>query len=79
MDREEETKSLTEKLVMLKGQIKGELDKIGKIKTKLSTAYRRRDKENYETERKKIAENLKKYESEMDIIEKRLSELEIGV
>lgn len=76
MDREQEITSLKEKLTTLEKRIKGELEKIDIIKNKLSTAYRRRDKEKYQTDHGRIAENLKKYEAEMVEARKKLFELE---
>ena len=76
MDREEEIQDLKEKLRSINEKIKEELNKIDQLKIKITTVYRRRDRAKYEGERKEITANLKKYETEMDSIKKRLSELE---
>ena len=76
MNREEEIQDLKEKLRAINSKIKEELNKIDQLKIKITTVYRRRDRTKYEDERKEITANLKKYETEMDSIKKRLSELE---
>lgn len=76
MDNEAEIQDLKEKLRSINSKIREELTKIDRLKLKISTVYRRRDKAKYEDERKEITANLKKYETEMDLIKKRLSELE---
>jgi len=76
MDNEAEIQDLKEKLRSINSKIREELTKIDRLKLKISTVYRRRDKAKYEDERKEITANLKKYETEMDSIKKRLSELE---
>ena len=76
MDKEEEIQDLKEKLRSINSKIKDELNKIDQLKLKITTVYRRRDRAKYEDERKEITANLKKYETEMDLIKKRLSELE---
>lgn len=76
MDNEAEIQDLKEKLRSINSKIREELTKIDRLKLKISTVYRRRDKKKYEDERKEITANLKKYETEMDLIKKRLSELE---
>lgn len=76
MDREHEIQDLKTKLKAINAKINEELKKIDTLKLKISTIYRRRDKKKYEAERKDIIANLKKYDTEMDLIKKRLSELE---
>lgn len=76
MDKEVEIQDLKEKLRFINSKIREELTKIDQLKLKITTVYRRRDKKKYEDERKQITANLKKYETEMDLIKKRLSELE---
>lgn len=76
MDNEAEIQDLNEKLMSINSKIREELNKIDRLKLKITTVYRRRDKKKYEDERKEITANLKKYETEMDTIKKRLSELE---
>jgi len=78
MDKEKDIQDLKEKLRSINSKIKEELTKIDQLKLKITTVYRRRDKKKYEDERKQITANLKKYETEMDLIKKRLSELESG-
>ncbi len=76
MDKEEEILHLKKKLNDLNTNIRTELRKIDQLKLKITSTYRRRDKENYETERRTILENLKKYEAETAEVRRRLSELE---
>lgn len=76
MDKEDEIKSLKEQLKSLEGKIRGELNKIEALKTRISKGYRRRDKAKYEAERREITENLRKYQEEQETVQKRLSELE---
>ncbi len=76
MDKEDEIQDLKEKLRSINSKIREELTKIDQLKLKITTVYRRRDKKKYEDERKQITANLTKYETEMDLIKKRLSELE---
>lgn len=78
MDNEAEIQDLKEKLRSINSKIREELTKIDRLKLRISTVYRRRDKTKYEDERKEITANLNKYETEMDSIKKRLSELEAG-
>lgn len=76
MEKEQETQDLKKKLKAINANIKGEMKKIDQLKLNISTVYRSRDKTKYEGERKEIAANLKKYDEEMALINKRLSELE---
>lgn len=76
MDKEAEIKSLKGELTKLQEQINQVLAEIEKIKLKLKTEYRRKDKEKYEEERRKITEKLKTYVAETKEINKRLFELE---
>ncbi len=76
MDKEQEILSLKGKLKTNAEQIRGELEKIEALKTKLAKGYRHRDKKKYEEERRTIMEDLKKYEDEMKAIKEKLSELE---
>ena len=76
MDKNEEIQDLKIKLTAINAKIKEELNKIDQLKLKITTVYRRRDKAKYAGERKEIAANLKKYETDMNSINKRLSELE---
>lgn len=76
MDKETEIQDLKTKLTAINAKIKEELNKIDQLKLKITTIYRRRDKAKYVSERKEIAANLKKYETDMDLINKRLYELE---
>lgn len=76
MDNEAEIQELNEKLRSINSKIREELNKIDKLKLKISTVYRSRDKTKYEDELKETTANLKKYGTEMDSIKKRLPELE---
>ena len=76
MDKDEEIQDLKIKLTAINAKIKEELNKIDQLKLKITTVYRRRDKAKYAGERKAITANLKKYETEMTSINKRISELE---
>lgn len=67
---------MREELASLNDKIKGELDKIKTLKSKIAAGYRRRDKEKYDAERRAIMENLRKYDAEMAGVRKKLSELE---
>lgn len=78
MDKEDDIHDLKTKLKAINAKINEELKKIDTLKLKISTVYRHRDKNKYEAERKDIIANLKKYDTEMDLIKKRLSELESG-
>jgi len=76
MDKETESKNLTEKLLSIENAMRGELTKIGAVQARLSKGYRRHDKEKYEAERMGIKGNIKKYEAEISEVRKKLSELE---
>lgn len=76
MDKEQDIQRLREELASLNDKIKGELDKIKTLKSKIAAGYRRRDKEKYDAERRAIMENLRKYDAEMAGVRKKLSELE---
>ena len=76
MDIEKESKNLTEKLLSLENAVRGELAKIESVKAEISKGYRRHNKEKYQAMRGDIAENIKKYEAEMLMIKKKLSELQ---
>lgn len=76
MDKEREVSNLREQLESIKIKIKDELGRITVVKTRLSIAYRRADREKYEAEREEITENLKKYRDEMDTIKRKIAELE---
>ncbi len=78
MDKEQEISSLREQLGSISTKIQGELGRIEAVKKKLSTAYRRVDREKYLAERTEIMDNLKKYGAEQDAVKKRLAELEAG-
>ncbi len=79
IDKEKEIKDLEEKLLSVENAIRGELDKIKTLKTKISQGYRHHDKEKYEAKRRVIMGNLKKYEDEMAEVRKKISELEIPI
>lgn len=76
MDKEQEIRTLQEQLDSINLKIKGDLSRILVIKTRLSTVYRRADKEKYEAELKEITLNLKKYREETDSLKRTIAELE---
>lgn len=77
MDKEQEIRTLRDQLESINVKIMGEIGRIEVVKTSLSKAYRRVDKEKYETERAEITSNLKKYRDEMDTVKRKIAELEV--
>lgn len=76
MDKEQEILSLRKQLGDINAKITGELGRIEAVKKKLSTAYRRADRDKYLAESAGIKENLEKYRGDQETIERRLAELE---
>ncbi len=75
MDKEQEIRTLQDQLESINNKIKGEISRIVAIKTSLSKAYRRADKEKYKTELNRMIMNLKKYREETDVVMRKIAEL----
>lgn len=74
-DKSPEIAELRTKLSDIQKSIEEKIKEIGEIKTKLSTEYRHRDRDKYQTKHKEISRDLLLFEIEMDQIKDKIKEL----
>jgi septation ring formation regulator EzrA len=75
-NKEQEIKDIRANLKIIDTTLRGELEKIEKLKAKIKTGYRHHDKEGYEKERSVVQGSLEKLTTEQETTRKKLSELE---